>query len=169
MVPLFIADASALLEITKCVPPKNLTKLWLVLTEKVETSELGFPRAVVNDLSELARSERVGDWAHGLGSSLNNFSPHIKYQRWLMGIVQEKLGFDNGFEGILGKDSSKVHVGMLARQVSQSGREVTIVTEDFGEAPLGPTMQQLCDVAGWPYVSMRQYLSGIDDCKNLLG
>jgi len=125
------------------------------LTEKVENFILCFPSEVVKDLSVTAEGDDVASWALGLGKSLRPFKAGIEFNRPLMALAK-RCGFDSGFEVISGKEPSIAHVGRLACQYQSEERAFSIASEDTGEGPLSPTMEQLCDTAPWARIDARE-------------
>lgn len=135
------------------------------MTIKVETSALCFPREVAVDLGVTARGEQVAGWAAGLGrAALTPFRADIKYMRPLMAHVKS-CGFEDGFDTISGNEPSIANVGRLACQYAAEDRNFAIASEDLGEGPLSPTMEQLCDAASWTLISARDafYRLGLED------
>ncbi|MEV4237050.1 hypothetical protein AB0J47_17945 [Nocardia sp. NPDC049737] len=150
MTGVFLADASALQGMFELFAPPNIHRLVDRLTKAVDDRELGFPREVVTNLQVVARDDPVSFWAGGLGRRLNHFRADIVHDRTLMKHV-DALGFEEGFETLDGSDPCIASIGRLACQYQHERTEFTVVTEDVGEGPLSPTMEQLCTTALWPY------------------
>lgn len=150
-----LADASALQAMLQIAMPATSVVMLEEMTALVETEVLCFPRAVARDLGTTARDEPVAVWVAGLGTKLNPFRADIKYMRPLMGYVKA-CGFEEGFTLLSGAEPSVADVARLACQYSDEGREFTIASEDVGDAPLSPTMGQLCAAASWPRISARE-------------
>ncbi|UTT48883.1 hypothetical protein [Rhodococcus gordoniae] len=152
-----IADASALYMMTKIAHPDRILELLAKMTTYVEDGQLCFPREVAQDLGVTARNEPIAGWATGLGRSLSAFRADIKFNRPLVAYAKS-CGFDEGFSTISGEEPSIVHVGRLACQYSAENREFKVASEDTGENPISPTMEQLCSQASWTRIDARATL-----------
>ena len=152
--PLYLADATALLGIQGCLEPDSADEVWAKLTKCVEEFAFGFPHLVVEDLKVRARGQQVISWAHGLGASLNQFRADVKYDRWVMANAVE-LGFDSGFESIDGSELSVVHVCRKARDCAARSVDFVIVTEDSTSGPMRPSLTEFCEHVDWPYCGIR--------------
>ena len=84
-----------------------------------------------------------------------------------MRVLQIELGFEEGLEDIDGKEPSLVDVAAYARQLSCEQRDFVVVTEDYGEAPLRPTMGFLCEKFSWPRCNCNKFLIEVE-LDNLL-
>ncbi|MTD55210.1 hypothetical protein [Amycolatopsis pithecellobii] len=158
--PVYLADCFALRQMGQCVRPEARPTLWSSLTDAVEDSRLGFPREVATELGVLARDEQVTSWASGLGANLRKFSADIKFNRPLMKIV-ETMGYQEGFDSLDGKEPAIAHLARLAISYSKTGTPFILATEDFGEGPLSPTMEQICEYQNWAYVDAMACLKGL--------
>jgi hypothetical protein len=155
-VPMLLADASALQEIPRLVRPdgKAIYDLLDVMTDAVEEGRLQFPKDVVDDLRVSAQSEAICGWATGLGRNLRSFRADFSFNRPVMRYAKQ-LGFEYGFESLDSSEVSIVAVARLACQYTAENQPFVIVTEDTGEGPLAPTMEQLCNHAAWQYCGAR--------------
>lgn len=156
-----IADASALYVMSQLAHPDNLLDLFRGMTDCVEDGRLCFPSEVAKDLGVTARDEPVAIWATGLGRKLSIYRADIKYNRLLVSYAKA-CGFDEGFNTISGGEPSIAHVGRLACQYNNDSREFMVATEDVGENPLSPTMEQLCDQASWARIDAREAINRLD-------
>lgn len=152
MTDVVIADASALQMMPNLTSKERSIELFRELTVRVESCVLCFPREVAHDLGITARDDSVAAWAAGLGRNLTPFRADIKHMRTLMSYVKS-CGYDDGFDSISGEEPSIANVARLACQYAADGKDFVIASEDTGEGPLSPTMEQLCDVASWVRVS----------------
>jgi len=153
-----IADASALQMMPKLTSKGKAIELFGELTIRVESCLLCFPREVALDLGVTARDEHVAAWAAGLGRKLTPFRSDIKHMRTLMSYVRA-CGYPDGFDSISGDEPSIAHVSRLACQYAAEGKNFAVATEDTGEGPLSPTMEQLCDTASWDRVGAAEALN----------
>jgi len=150
-----IADALGLVDLWAACdssPSKRLALL-VALTELVEDQVLRFPKEIADELAVVDRGGHLASWAAGLGSHLNSFNANYKYNLPLMQYAKE-LGFEEGFQSLDGKDPAVVAAGRLACEYSATAVEFAILTGDLGKAPLRPTMEQLCDHAGWTVIDI---------------
>ncbi|MGY4712573.1 hypothetical protein ACXDF8_23970 [Mycolicibacterium sp. CBM1] len=118
------------------------------LSKLVDRAELGFPREVCSELEIIAREEPIWAWANGLTSKLDPFAADIVYMRTLMANAVE-LGFEDGFESLEKGENGFGPVCRLCFHLQAEEREFVLATEDTGETPLRPTMEQIANHVGW--------------------
>jgi hypothetical protein len=128
------------------------------LTKRVDKGELGFPREVCAELEVIAREEPIWAWANGLTSKLDPFSSNINYIRPLMTLVV-RLGFEYGIETLEKDRSAFAPVGRLCLMLQEESTDFVLATEDTGEVPLRPTMEQVAQQAGWQHLDARGALN----------
>lgn len=162
MATVYVADATAILGIVDHVPRDKQNELFDRLTSLVEDARLRFPSAVSKDLTVLARFEQVTSWSQGLGSKLRNFSPEFEHILWLMRILASEFGYTEGVVDTDGKEPSIVAVASYVRQIQQCGQQFIVASEDYGTAPLRPTMEELCNRFQWPRCDSKGCLGGLN-------
>jgi hypothetical protein len=128
------------------------------LTICVDQGTLAFPRDVASELKVIARGEPIWSWASGLTSKLDNYNPNIKWMRPFMGYVSE-AGFEFGIEGIESDESGMTKVGCLCLELQNNATQFVLATEDTGETPLRPTMEQIAMQARWSTIDARGALN----------
>ncbi|MBO0609367.1 hypothetical protein [Myceligenerans salitolerans] len=153
-----IADASVLHEISRSIDSARHADMIHGLTSCVDQGILGFPRDVATELTVIARGEPIWSWANGLTSKIDNYNPSISWMRPFMGYVQE-AGFEYGIDGIESGENAMATVGCLCLQLQSESREFVLATEDNGETPLRPTMEQIANLAGWSMIDARGALN----------
>ncbi|WP_192379155.1 hypothetical protein [Rhodococcus rhodochrous] len=158
MINIIVADASALQAMPSLCSAENKIQMMSEMTTRVEDGDLCFPRAVALDLRTTARDEPIASWASGLGRSLDPYKADIKYMRPLMGYVKQ-CGYEDGFDSLTGEEPSIADVGRLACRYQAEGKNFVIASEDTGEGPLSPTMEQLCAAASWNMIDAREALT----------
>ena len=107
-----------------------------------------------DELLVIARDEPIWAWASGLASKLDAYSADIAFMRPLMGYIR-KAGFPHGIESLDGKEGCLPSVGCLCLQLAGSKVNFVLTTEDTGEHPLRPTMEQIANECGWTVLSAR--------------
>jgi hypothetical protein len=155
---LCVADASALHEMSRAVDNANHPNLLTGLTRCVDQERLAFPREVADELQVVAREEPIWAWANGLTSKLDKYSADIALMRPLMGHVR-KAGFPHGIESLDGKEGCLTQVGCLCLELEDALTTFVLATEDTGEHPLRPTMEQIAVQAGWSVLDARGALT----------
>lgn len=156
--PICIADASALHEISRSTNRTKHAEMIQGLTSCVDQGRLAFPRAVADELTVIARGEPIWSWASGLTSKLDAYNPNISWMRPFMGYVVQ-CGFEHGIEGIENGEGAMATVGCLCLELQNSSRQFVLATEDIGETPLRPTMEQVANLAGWNIIDARGALN----------
>jgi hypothetical protein len=150
---LCVADASALHELCRIVPPPRHPELLDGLTQRIDDAELGFPREVCKELQGIAREDpTIWAWASGLTTKLNSFNPDFIYMRTVMAHVVD-LGFDHGIDQLESREGAFAPVCRLCCNLQADGHDFVLATEDTGEYPLRPTMEQMAVRAGWNHFS----------------
>lgn len=142
---------------SRVVNPSKHPNLLAGLTECVDDERFGFPREVCSELQTIARDEPIWAWASGLTSKLDRFSANIGYIRPVMALVAN-LGFAFGIETLEKDTGCLAAVGRLCMMLTEELTEFVLATEDTGDLPLRPTMEQLAQQAGWPYLDARAAL-----------
>ncbi|TFC71613.1 hypothetical protein [Cryobacterium sp. TMT2-4] len=143
-----IADAQGLIGLLDLVPKSDQKPLFDNVTRCFESGRLRFPQEVIEELHIIARNDFISGWGTGLGATRDAYTADIAYLRPLMALVA-CLGFSEGFEALDNKDPAIIHVGRLAFELQDRKVPFCILSTDSGTNPLVPTMEQLCDEAGW--------------------
>ena len=163
---LCVADASALYEMCRQIAEPKHPEFLEGLNRAMKKGCLGFPREVADDLSVIARDEPIWAWASGQRGRLDDFAGDIGQMRPLMGLVRD-LGFPNGIESLDGRENCLSSIGCLCLHLEEQGKKFVVATEDFGEAPLRPTMEQIANRKGWTVISATETL-GVLNLRHLL-
>jgi hypothetical protein len=154
MSTIVIADATGLLGLHHLASTAKVVALFDAVTQRLEDGALRFPREVVDELQVIARDEFIAGWASGLGSSRDKWTSQVVHMRQVMKLVSN-LGFDEGFESLDKQDPSIAYVARMGFELASQGVEFSVLSTDFGSGPLSPTMQQICDAAGWNMISAK--------------
>jgi hypothetical protein len=72
------------------------------------------------------------------------------------------LGFSFGIESLEKDAGCLAAVGRLCMMLTEESTEFVLATEDTGDFPLRPTMEQLAQQAGWPYLDAKAALDHLD-------
>jgi hypothetical protein len=151
---ILLFDVSGLLRLSDITKQADFNELLEALTQHIEKGKAGFPRRVVEELKVLARDEPITQWCIGLGNGIRHCNPTYSYFQAIMDVVAE-LGFDEGLENPDGSEPSFIYTVARSYFWRLDGQEVVIVSEDVGDHPLRPTMEQLCDRLSCPMIDAR--------------
>ncbi|PLV48014.1 hypothetical protein X011_17730 [Mycobacterium tuberculosis variant microti OV254] len=114
-----------------------------------------------DELQVIAREEPIWAWATGMTSRLSAYAPNYAFARPFMTYVRN-LGFEYGIESLEGPEGCLATVGRLCLTLASETTEFVLATEDTGELPLRPTMEQIATLAGWALLDARAALDHLD-------
>jgi hypothetical protein len=158
-------DTSALLAVPRCSDPAKFPELLGRMRELIEDNALQFPKAVVQEVEVLARGDPIMYWAIGLGKTINKFSADVDHKLAVMNMFQSEMGYDTGLEDMDGSDPTIVELAAVCHMFHQIHMEFWMISEDWGTAPLKPTMEEVCAHTGWNMLGIRDGLKslGLED------
>lgn len=142
---------------SRLVDQANHPDLLDALTKAVARNRLGFPREVVDELQVIARDEPIWSWAMGVKGALGPYDMDVANLRPFMGHVHD-LGFTDGIETLDGKENCIPAIGCLCLDLGERSLNFVLATEDVGETPLRPTMEQIAKHIGWSTVDAQAAL-----------
>lgn len=160
MPAIVIADATGLLGLHNLAPATKISALFDAVTLRLEAGTLRFPREVLDELQVIARYEFIAGWASGLGSTRDKWTSEVVYMRPVMALLSN-LGYEEGFVSLDGQDPSSAFVARMCFDLEAQGVDFQVLSTDLGSGPLSPTMEQMCNSAGWKVVSPQNCLEDL--------
>jgi hypothetical protein len=159
---LYVIDTSSVIDVRRLLSPASVAELKRVydqLTRIVVSGRLVFPVQVVEELEW--GHESLGDaddlpfeWARDNRISASPKAALFAAARRVLEVAPTLLDADK----VTGRDEADPYVVGLALELHESGRRVTVITEDRVDRPDKMSMQSACGLLELPAVSMRVFL-----------